>query len=87
MLKNFKEYPIEAKKNLLGAVLCYSALGSLSIWTNVNIYYFSYFYSLDKDLSLKLFNTMISITATSGLIIAVFSLSAAEKIGITFYIY
>lgn len=81
MIDLFKKSSLQAKLCTLGVILCFSGLGSLAIWTNVNIYYFSYFYMHDKSASLQVFNIIISITALIAALIALVSMPLSKAIG------
>lgn len=81
MLNDFTDIESEGKYALVGCILCFAGLGSLAIWVNVNIYYFSYFYIYDHTLSFQVFNTLISLTALIAAIAALVSLNLADRIG------
>jgi len=68
---------------LIGSIMCFSGLASLAVWTNINIYVFSYYYLQDPSISLRLFNIMISLTALIGAGLSLVSMQIGDKIGHT----
>lgn len=36
--------PKQSLMTLVGSIMCFSGMGSLAVWTNINIYVFSYYY-------------------------------------------
>ena len=68
-------------RTLIGSVMCFCGFGTIAVWTNINIYIFSYFYLLDNEISLKMFNVLSSLTALVAAIMSVFSMRIASYLG------
>lgn len=66
---------------LLGGLMIYFCIGTITIWGYINVYIASYFHSFDPDFSLKNANVIFTLFFSPLCISSIISLQLAEKIG------